>query len=46
MTVGFENSLYVVEEGSSLSVCVELEGTIQRSIVVSISAIDGSTHGE
>ena len=46
VTIGLVNSSYFVDEGNTLSVCVQLQGTIQRSIAISISTHNGSAISE
>ena len=45
VTVGLQNPSYEGTEGSTLSVCVELLGIIQRSVTVSMVITDGSANG-
>ena len=44
--VGFENSNYIAEEGTLLSVCVELNIPIEQIVTVNIFASDVSATGE
>ena len=46
VTIGFVNSSYFAEEGNTISVCVQLEGAIQRIIEISISTHNGSAISE
>ena len=43
--MGLQSPSYEVTEGSTLSVCVELFGTIQRSVTVSMVITDGTANG-
>lgn len=44
--VGFLDSSYNVSEGSIHSVCVELSGTLQRNVIVSVTIYGTSATGE
>lgn len=46
VSVGFQSPSYVAIEGSILSVCVELIGSIQRSLIVSMVVSDGTASGK
>ena len=47
VTLNFEQSVYSAEEGdgSSVSVCVTLSGTSQRTVTATLSLVDGSAEG-
>ena len=45
--IGFEQELYVDEEGNTIEVCARIfNGDLERNLVVSISSMDMTARGE
>ena len=46
--IGFEQSSYTVMEGYSVRVCFNatIQGTVNRTVMVSVSTIDGTAIGK
>jgi len=46
VTIGFNQSTYTVTEGvSSVSVMVDVQGSLARDVVVTLSTVDGTAVG-
>ena len=46
VTVGFEQTLYLTQEGFTIEVCVRiLDGSVERDVVVEVSSSDGTASG-
>lgn len=46
MTIGFEQTLYLAEEGDVVEVCVlVLSGTLEREVMVTVRSTDGTAMG-
>ncbi len=46
VTVGFQQAMYIAEEGATVSVCVELSGLTERSVLVSVETVAASAHSK
>ena len=45
MTIGFERTTYSVDEGDVVEVYAVLTGTLEKSVMVSVSSSSGSATG-
>jgi len=46
VTIGFNQSTYIVTEGAgNVSVTVDVQGSLARDVVVTLSTVDGTAMG-
>ena len=46
ITIGFERTMYIVDEGGQTEVCaILISGTLEKEVLVSVGSSDGTANG-